>query len=226
MCFSASASFGASAILAVAGIASLKKVERPSQLFLALVPVIFSLQQFSEGWVWVALNHQKDWQEIPIYFFLFVAQVIWPLLVPLSVFLIEKNEGHKKALAVFLTFGASLAIYLCWCLFFYKADAIRTPYHIHYELYFPQKFNAVVGAIYFLATIVPPFLSTHKKLYLIGGFNLLSFMITALFFDDYLVSVWCFFSALISWQVYLVVKDLNETHNQEYKTAYSEHQAW
>jgi hypothetical protein len=220
MCFSTSASFGASAILAVAGIVSLKKAEKPSQLLFALVPVIFSIQQFTEGFVWIALNnHYEDWKNIPIYSFLFIAQVLWPLWVPLSVLLIEENEDHKKVLMLFVCFGAALALYLAYCLLFYKIDAVITPYHIHYELYFPKEYNSVVGVIYFMTTIIPPFISTQKKMTLLGVFNFLSFIITEIFFDDYLVSVWYFFSALISWQVFLVMKNMNQPHAGKLRTS-------
>ena len=210
MCFSASASFSASAILAVAGMISLKKVEKPSQLPFAFVPVLFSLQQFTEGLVWIALKDHEHWKNIPIYLFLFIAQVLWPFWVPLSVWLIEENEHRKKELQVFLFSGSILSLYLGFCLFFYKADAIITPYHIHYELYFPQNITTLVGIIYFLSTIIAPFLSTHKRMKFLGTFNLLSFIVSEIFFKDYLVSVWCFFSALISWEVYLVMKNMKK----------------
>lgn len=56
MCFSSIASFAASGILVVVGIASIKKVEYPSQLMFAGIPILFSGQQFTEGFVWLALN--------------------------------------------------------------------------------------------------------------------------------------------------------------------------
>jgi hypothetical protein len=219
MCFSAGASFGAGVLLAGASIASLKKVEKPSQLMFAFVPIIFSIQQLTEGLVWVALNHHSSWKNIPAYIFLFIAQLVWPIWVPLSVLLLEKNENHKKALITFLFLGFSLALYLGYCLLFYKVDAHIIPYHIHYDLYFPQKYNSIVGGVYFLATIIPPFLSTQRRMAILGSFNLLSFIITELFFDDYLISVWCFFSALISWRVFLVMRDLQEDYHRELNTA-------
>ncbi len=46
----------------------------------------------------------------------------------------------------------------------------------------------------------------------LGLLNLTSLIITMIFFEDYIISVWCFFSALISWNVILVMKDLEVKH--------------
>jgi hypothetical protein len=222
MCFSASASFGASVVLGIAGVMSVKKAEKPSQLFFASIPLIFAAQQFIEGWIWIALNHSLHWDFIPINLFLIIAQVLWPVWIPLSLMLIENQEGHKKVLALFLAFGVVLGMYLTWCLIFYKVDAYITYYHIHYELYFPQKYNTPVGTIYFLATVVPPFLSTQKRMMLIGTFNFISFAIASVFYQDHIISVWCFFAALISWQVFLVMKELKAQYKEKPELLYKE----
>ena len=78
MCFSATAGFAASAILAVAGTAAQKKEETPSHLVFSGIPFIFSIQQFREGFVWLSLTHPGDthWQTAPIHIFLGLAQVV------------------------------------------------------------------------------------------------------------------------------------------------------
>ena len=50
MCFSASVSFGAAAVLGVAGAATLTKVRSLGDLPLATVPLIFALQQVIEAY--------------------------------------------------------------------------------------------------------------------------------------------------------------------------------
>lgn len=211
MCFSTTASFGASAILAVAGIATLRKVETPAQIMFASIPVMFSIQQFTEGFVWIALKdpHSNDWQSIPINIFLLLAQVVWPVWVPLSILLIEKNDKRKKGLKILLGVGAVLSLFLAYRMLFSSVSAAITPYHIRYEIDFPyRQYFVIIFASYFLATIVPPFISSGKRMISLGLLNFASFLITILFFKDYLISVWCFFSALISWEVYLVMKDM------------------
>ena len=110
MCFSTIASFGSSAILAVAGIACVKKIQAPSQIMFAYIPIFFSIQQFTEGLVWVTLtnNNYQHWQAIPIYLFVFFAQVLWLVWIPLSFYLIEKSSNRKKALLAYESVIASV----------------------------------------------------------------------------------------------------------------------
>ena len=97
MCFSAGASFGAGVVLSVIGIASLKKVQTPSQIVFASVPLIFSVQQITEGFLWLALSNPAFafLQQFTTYTFLFFAQVVWPMWVPLAIFLLEKEDKSE-----------------------------------------------------------------------------------------------------------------------------------
>lgn len=76
MCFSAGASFSAGAVLAVIGAASLKQVQRPSQIAFASIPMLFSIQQVAEGVLWVTLPDPSaiTTQHVATYMFLFFAQ--------------------------------------------------------------------------------------------------------------------------------------------------------
>ena len=56
MCFSPTASFSASAALAVIGILTLKKTSAPHQFLFAYIPLIFASQQFIEGFLWLLLS--------------------------------------------------------------------------------------------------------------------------------------------------------------------------
>jgi hypothetical protein len=49
MCFSATASFIAGTTLSIIGIATIRNVERRSELPLALIPLLFGIQQLIEG---------------------------------------------------------------------------------------------------------------------------------------------------------------------------------
>jgi len=55
MCFSASVSFGASALLTTCGALSIRKAQGPAQKLFASTPFFFGIQQFSEGCIWLAL---------------------------------------------------------------------------------------------------------------------------------------------------------------------------
>ena len=100
MCFSANASFGSAAVLSLIGVVTMRKASTSAQLALGCFPFIFALQQLSEGFVWFSFTSLSTagWQSIPIYFFLVFSHVIWPVWIPLSIFLIEKRNDRKITL--------------------------------------------------------------------------------------------------------------------------------
>ena len=56
MCFSATASFTAGSVLSAVGIATIMKAERKSEVPFAMIPLLFGVQQFIEGVVWLTLR--------------------------------------------------------------------------------------------------------------------------------------------------------------------------
>ncbi len=60
MCFSATASFTASFSLSVLGVATPTQTTSKKQLLLATFPLLFAIQQFFEGVVWLNLDNQSS----------------------------------------------------------------------------------------------------------------------------------------------------------------------
>ena len=57
MCFSASASFIAGTTLCAVGVATIKRTEARSELPLAMIPLMFGVQQLIEGVVWLTFTN-------------------------------------------------------------------------------------------------------------------------------------------------------------------------
>jgi hypothetical protein len=211
MCFSAGASFGAGAVLAVVGVTALGKVRTRSQIAFASIPLLFSVQQISEGVVWLSLTGklQATWEPIATTIFLFFAQVVWPLWVPYSIFLLEKNLGRKKILRGLTFIGFGVAAYLGWSLYAFPHRAEIISYHIHYTLNFPAALIWISGLIYILCTVLPPFISSRKRMMALGALIASSYVLTNVFYKDYLISVWCFFAALISMAILFILTRMN-----------------
>ena len=53
MCFSAGASFVSGIFISAIGVASVKKVYKPSQRVFAIIPLLFGIQQLAEGCLWL-----------------------------------------------------------------------------------------------------------------------------------------------------------------------------
>jgi hypothetical protein len=212
MCFSAEASFGAGIILLGIGAISMYKAASAPQRVLACLPLLFSFQQFDEGLLWLTFSNSAyiRWQQIVIHVFLLFAQVLWPVLVPFSILLIEKDAVRKRVLRIILGTGILLATYLLYCLFTFDQTAAVSGHHIRYDFSYPYTHSWYSGLLYFIPTVVSPLISSNKKMRLIGIIILCSFTISKFFYGEYLISIWCYFAAVISVIVLIVIMDLQK----------------
>ncbi|MEJ1241959.1 DUF6629 family protein [Chryseolinea sp. T2] len=211
MCFSATASFGAGAAVAAAGIVSVKRITNARQIMFAVIPLIFALQQIMEGWVWITFAHEeyRMSRNIPVTVFLFFAQVAWPVWVPLAILKIEPKARLRAALKILCFCSFIVAPLQAFRLFFHSPDVSITGHHIHYQLdAIDSPMGVILNVFYFLTTIVPPFVSSRRSVLLLASFNLLALMITWLASRPNVVSLWCFFAALISVQIVRVMGDM------------------
>jgi hypothetical protein len=215
MCFSAGASFAGGIIISGIGIATIREVHKPSQMVFAGIPVFFGVQQILEGCLWLTIPN-PDFiyiQRIATYGFLIMAQVLWPTLIPVSVLLMEKNKRRKRIISIFLGLGLLLSSYYAFCLFSYHVTPRIMGYHIQYNTDFPDSLSMPAFIIYLIVTIIPLFVSGIKKTHLLGILMFLSCLITAIFFTQYLTSVWCFFAALISGVIFWILRDSKKEFN-------------
>ena len=210
MCFSASASFGASIVLTVIGVATLKKVRSPKQIIFASIPLIFALQHFSEGFLWLALQNPAyaPLQQVTTYMFIFLAQIIWPIWVPLGIVLLEKKEDRKMIQKVVVMVGILLSAILGFCLASYSVTAEIQGHHVRYFQDYPKSFRLFGAVLYIIATIFPLFISRIKGMLLLGATILISYIITAVFYQHYILSVWCFFASIISLSILRIMYKL------------------
>jgi hypothetical protein len=211
MCFSAPASFTAGVGLLLVGSIAMIKAKTTSQRVLACIPIFFAVQQVIEGLLWLALSHAAyaRWSDLAMYLFLAFAQTVWPILVPLSMLLFEKDPVRKKILFGLLGTGVLAALYLGYSLLNFKASAIIEEHHIRYSLEFPFQSRLLRGIPYMLATAMPPFVSSNKWLKLMGWPLLVSYIFTAIFYTHYLTSVWCFFGSILSMMILFIILKLN-----------------
>ncbi|PHN06891.1 DUF6629 family protein [Flavilitoribacter nigricans] len=213
MCFSATASFSAGAVLSGFGAITLSKAGHPREYPFASIPLLFGIQQITEGFVWLSMTHPDyaPLRESSMWFFLLFAQPLWPLLIPLSVWLLEEDPKRKKQIAIFGKIGSILAAYLFYCLLTFEMTAEIMEHHIRYYLYFPKALVYLTFPAYLLTTLVPTFLSTVRKMRIYAVFNLVSFLLSIVLYLEYLVSVWCFFAAGLSISVLIVITELQRT---------------
>ncbi len=209
MCFSPEASFAGGIIISSIGVATITKVHKPSHLLFASIPIFFGIQQFVEGSLWLTIPNpvHASTKEFFTYFFLIMADVLWPSMIPLSVLFMEKNRKKKKILWILLIMGISLSMYYAFCLMFFHVNPEIAGYHILYKTDFPESLSMLAFIVYLIVTITPLFISSIKRMHLLGVLMFLSCLVTAIFFTQYLTSVWCFFAALISGVIFWILRD-------------------
>lgn len=210
MCFSASASFSAGVVLTVIGMATIKKAKNPEHYLFASIPFIFGIQQLAEGILWLTLADPNyiSIQKVFTYIFLFFAQIVWPIWVPIAILLLEHKDSRQNSQKLLVAAGLIIGFYLAFCLFTYQVEAKIIGHHIAYFQNYPKGFRNLGLVLYALATIAPPFFSHIKRMWLLGVTILISYVVTAIFYDQYILSVWCFFSSVISLSIYSIMLEL------------------
>ena len=210
MCFSASASFGAGLVLTVAGVITIRQAKTTTLAF-AAIPFIFAVQQITEGFSWLGLSGSghEMWKLIPAYVFLFFSHVVWPIWMPFSIMIIEKNLLRKKIITILFAAGCLLAAYHFYYIIAFGAQGEIVSCHINYNTYFPKRFDAAASLLYGLVTVIPFFVSEIKKMWLFGLALIVSYFVSKIFYEEYLVSVFCFFAAILSLIIFVILNRLN-----------------
>lgn len=207
MCFSAEASFAGSAVISVVGIATLTKIDKPKQILFASIPLLFGIQQCAEGMLWITLKSggHEVLENTATYIFLVTALVIWPTMIPLSVWLMESVKKRRKVLAWLIPLGGILSLFYAFCLFSFNVTPQIQSFHIQYVDEFPDILVKIAFVCYLITTIAPIFVSSVKRMWIFGILIAISCLVTGIFFMQYLTSVWCFFAAIISILIFLII---------------------
>lgn len=217
MCFSATASFTAALVLVPAGIYCVKKaagMKKPYWLF-ALMPLMFGVQQFFEGVVWLGLDAGKASTALMAgRGYLFFSHLFWLFWIPLACFAVEETAGKRKLYSMLAILGAVHGLLLYVPLLFHEdwltvklvGDSIKYKMILFHEEYLPLKIRNLLYGIF---TLVPLLSASDRYIKVFGVLIVLSLAITNLYFEYAFVSVWCFFVALLS--LYLVIMIIQKT---------------
>ncbi len=135
--------------------------------------------------------------------------MVWPIFIPISIFLMEKEKLRKKILVIFLVIGGILSTFGAYRILFYDVIAQIENHHIRYDFNIVSPIMPFAALFYILPTIISPFISSVKRMVLLGTLLVFSLIISKIFFEVYTISVWCFFAAIISGMVLLIISKLN-----------------
>ncbi len=220
MCFSANASFVAGVAISTIGVVTLKKVQAPSQIVFASIPLIFGIQQIAEGVLWLTIPDPAyaGLQQVATYTFLVFARVVWPLWVPLAIFLLEGKR--RKIEKILMLMGMGVSAYFIFTLLVEPTEAIISEHHIFYKQDYPASLKLYSGIFYGIVTVVPLFISRFKRMWWLGAVIGISYIAAAFFFKHYAFSVWCFFAAVISMSVYFIMNEVTGANKKTTATPF------
>lgn len=213
MCFSANASFTSAALLVTVGtITALGNRSKPHRM-IAIVPLLFGLQQAAEGVVWQTMGQEDTvhLHQFAVLVFLGFALVVWPSWIPWSIFKIEKDIRRKKILKIIGLIGFCVSLASAWVLLTTDVKAYITGHSLAYTLssIITTQQNWAPNLeflLYTTATMLPFFISSLKTVKIAGCLVAISLVLSHIINKEASSSIWCFFAALIS--LYIAVNVL------------------
>ena len=201
MCFSASASFIAGTSLSALGVAALRKTEARTERPFAMIPLLFGIQQLTEGVLWLTFRHDAPLlKQTMTYVYSGFSHVLWPIYVPFAMGVLEDVRWRKRTIFAFEAAGIPVALYLLYYIVTRPVVAEVVGRHIVYVS--PHFYVLPMMLLYLAATCVTCFFSSHAFVRLFGVLALLSFIASYLVHVAAVVSIWCFFAAILSLLIY------------------------
>ena len=203
MCFSATSDFVAAAALAPVAIIALRAAPTRRDLPIAALPAFFAAHQGIEGFVWLGAGGKigASGFEWAIFFYLLIAQVILPALVPIGIWLVEDHPVRRRLQLIPVACGVIIAAWLGHLL-------VVSDYHAHaVDGAMVYKTNAHIGewviAGYLIATCGAVLLCSERYLFWYGIANVIGLAIASTVRYEAVLSIWCFYAARVSGLVVL-----------------------
>ncbi len=198
MCFSATANFVGSGVLAGLGVATLTQVKHRRELLFAALPTLFALHQFVEGFVWLGLDgilSPNVTHNMGAAFMLY-AQGLLPLLIPLAVLLFESDVRSRRRMLPFLALGTGTSLYMLWALIAYPVQIYVKNRNIVYID--PGTNNTVLAVLYVISTCGSLFFSRVRDMVIFGTANLTILLVVMAVKRYAFTSLWCAYAAVAS----------------------------
>jgi len=135
-------------------------------------------------------------------------------MIPFSIRLLEKDQRRRKILSVLIALGGIVSLFYAYCLIFFNVHPEIQSFHINYVNDYPGTPVMAAFVIYLAVTILPLFISSVKWMWIFGILIAVSCLVTGIFFEQYLTSVWCFFAAVISIAIFWIISWINKNSDK------------
>jgi len=194
--------FTLSGAIGLVGILTLRKVSTPNEVLFALLPLLFALHQFTEGFVWLGVGGHIEERALNLAagIFIYYAQGLLPFLIPLAVWLIEKKKWRRDILGILTLLGLALAVYTMYGLSTVPSSVTVVNNTLFYNN--PWTANYYDAIIYIITTCGSLMLSSSISVALFGLLNLIGLTVIFLIRPYGFTSLWCLYAAAISGLLY------------------------
>jgi len=180
----------------------LKKARWKREYPVASIPILFSIQQFIEGILWLVLEDGTMAQTVfwltGIYA-VFVG-MIWPIYAPFAIYMDEREGARRKLIKYIGVIGVFLAAYTAFGLAQGPVESKILGHSIKYDhnMFAPKA----ILVLYLMATCTPFILSGYRNIHIAGMVTFFGFLTAYFSYREVFASVWCFFAATASIFIY------------------------
>jgi hypothetical protein len=203
MCFSPEMDIAAGVVVGSIGVAAVRHVDRPQDLPLASLPVLFGAHQLTEAFVWWGLRGDvaASSGRTALWLYVLFAFVVLPVLAPVAVLLVEPDARRQRVMRRFAVVGAAVAAVYLATLLHDPASATIRGHTLTYGTGAPQ--GELLAVVYVVATVGALVTSSHRRIALFGAANAVLVPLLVLVSARAFTSLWCLWAAVAS----LVIAD-------------------
>ena len=189
-------------VVGLIGILTLRKVSTPHEVVFASLPLLFALHQLTEGFVWLGVGGMIDHRALEIAkgIFIFYAQGLLPFLIPLAIWLIEKDGFRRKLLGLITLMGLILTVYSLYGLAMFPSSVRVIGNTLFYNNTWTANYYDAI--LYIVTTCGALVLSSSLSVRLFGLLNFMGLVLIFWLRPYGFTSIWCLYAAAISGLLY------------------------
>jgi len=219
--YAAIAEFTLAGALILVGLLTLAKASEPKEIPFALLPLLFGIHEFVQGFVWLGTEDliPPRASEMAESYYVFYAKGFLQFWVPLSIWLLEPKGWRKNAAGVLTLLGMFLTGFALWALSAAPANVYVLNHALVYET--PRMHYFWLGVAYVLTTCGSLIISSSIAIQIFGLLNLAGLSLIYLLKPYAFTSLWCLYAAVVSGVLYFYFVErrivfLQKLRTQEY----------
>jgi hypothetical protein len=197
VCFSPEGDVAGGLIVTAIGVDTCRHLRGRKEYFiLAVLPLVLGAHQLIESLVWWQLRGDVPHGvgRTAMWAYLVIAMIVVPVLVPLSVMMLEPTGRRRLTIAPFVVLGVVVAVVLGVTMLHGPVTVRLGSYHLAYSIGLGN--GVLVVGLYVLATCGALLASGYRDIVVFGLANLVAVIVLARLTADGFTSLWCFYAAL------------------------------